>query len=128
MEVDLDSYEVELKWCLRNSALIVYVTDEEVTISWEKALEPPPALGSTDELREYATANRDSAHPFADGHYRQVTVEHLDRAIQEATGTLPSFEGSTRVGPNLAHSPLVTCSQETPRKTQSPENPRIAGP
>jgi hypothetical protein len=55
---------------------------------------------------------------IADGHYRQVTSDHLQRATSEPTGQIPGAE-------NLAHFPAhssqVNADQRSPRNQKSPD-------
>ncbi len=64
---------------------------------------------------------------IADTHYRQVTAEHFEKAIAEPTGPLPATETPAK---NLAqipaHSPHITATQGSSRKTQNPEKPRVS--
>jgi len=62
---------------------------------------------------------------IADRHYRQVTVEHFDRAIKEATGPLP--DATEKPAQIPAHSPHVLAHHGSPRNQRGPENPGIDG-
>ena len=65
---------------------------------------------------------------IADGHYRQVTSEHLGRATEEATGALPAWTtGVTKLAQKPAQSPHILANQGSPRNQGSPEITRIAG-
>ncbi len=63
---------------------------------------------------------------IADGHYRQVTSDHYERAVREATGALPTFgDGAKGPAQNPAHSPHVRAPQGSARATESPANASV---
>ncbi len=65
---------------------------------------------------------------IADGHYRQVTADHYDRATKEATGAIPTF-GTTakKLARFPAHSPHFTARQGSSRKEGSPAKHGVCG-
>ncbi len=63
---------------------------------------------------------------IADGHYRQVTVDHYHRAVQEATGAMPAVGTSVKKLAHIpAHSPHVLAFQGSSREDQNPGNSRV---
>ena len=66
---------------------------------------------------------------IADGHYRQVTTGHYDRAISEPTGGMPSRAGQQEesMAQNPAQSTHVPIHQVGSRNEVGPENPSGSG-
>ena len=65
---------------------------------------------------------------IADGHYRQVTAEHYERARSEATGAIPTWtDHAEKVGPFLAHSPHVSVVSGSVKNQESPEKSEDCG-
>ena len=60
---------------------------------------------------------------IADGHYRQVTGDHYDRASKEATGAMPAFNNSEKKpAQKPAQKPHRIDRKERERQTETPQN------
>jgi integrase len=58
---------------------------------------------------------------IADGHYRQVTADHYQRAVKVATGALPTFgAGVKKLAQIPAHSPHFVAPHGSARNPKSP--------